>query len=54
MLLLLELTGNGCTAAVVGGKLTNSLIHSLILMLLLLLLFGNGGTAAAGGEKLIN
>ena len=54
MLLLLELTGNGCTAAVVGGKLTNSLIHSLILMLLLLLLFGNGGAAAAGGEKLIN
>jgi len=35
MLLLLELTGNGGTAAVVGGKLTNSLIkkaEALILM----------------------
>ena len=50
MLLLLELTGNGGTAAVVGGKLTNSLIHLLILMLLLLQLTGNGGTAAVVGE----
>jgi len=49
MLLLLELTGNGGTAAVVFGKLTNSSINSLLLMLLLLELIGNGGTAAVVG-----
>jgi len=30
MLLLLELTANGATAVVVGGKLINSLINSFI------------------------